>query len=129
MVNDFSPMLSRVVSSLLQPLNYSSDTRIPKSDSLWNTCAFLINGTPQVSTIDSHWRAVLLSRDQSPSLFSFACFPKENIPRRYQSFTELSFVFATTTQKSINKYPAKGLAPQVGLEPTAPRLTAACSTD
>lgn len=43
---------------------------------------------------------------------------KENIPRRYQSFTEFHFLFATNTLKSINKYPAKGLAVGVGFEPT-----------
>ena len=56
------------------------------------------------------WQAVLISRDESLRLSSFACFPKENIPRRYQSFAEFHFLFATNTLKSINKYPAKGLA-------------------
>ena len=64
------------------------------------------------------WQAVLISRNESLRLPSFACFPKENIPRRYQSFTEFHFLFATNTLKSINKYPTKGLAMEVGFEPT-----------
>lgn len=82
-------------------------------------CTHPLAGELQTFWIHSaNWQAALISRDESLRLFSLACFPKENIPRRYQSSTELSFVFATTTQKSINKYPSKGLVAEVGSDPT-----------